>query len=98
MRELVPRIEAEVLDLGITIDQEEVKDALSRNFGEMTDELEVNFTMKAFRGSLKAFVELSEDVATKLLRSGHIKVGWLSCRIRKKTEAEVAYILVRSKK
>lgn len=44
-----------------------------------TGEVKVNLTKKAFRGSLKAYVELSEKLIARLLRIGHLKVRWVTC-------------------
>lgn len=68
-------------------EEDEIKDALRRHFGQsqigkVQDEfmcirmLQTSMTKKAFRGSLQAFVELSEDLAARLIRTGHLKVGY----------------------
>ena len=33
---------------------------------------------------LKAFVELDETLATKAEKAGHIRIGWVSCRIKRR--------------
>lgn len=62
-------------------DEGEVKDAVKKHFGEtQTGEVNVNLTKNFFR-------ELSEELAARLLRSGHLKVWCVSCRFGKKTKA-----------
>ena len=39
-----------------------------------------------YRGNRKAYVLLEEERALKLLRGAHIKIGWVSCRVRRKKE------------
>ena len=39
----------------------------------------------------EAYVDLKETWAFKLLKATHIKIGWVSCRVRKKTVAEWCY-------
>ena len=46
---------------------------------------------KSFRGTKKAFVRLEEAPAHTLLKANHIKIGWVSCRIRRKTEINRCY-------
>ena len=43
-------------------------------------------TKKPLRGMKKAFVRTEEARALKLLKATHIKIGWVSCRVRRKTE------------
>ena len=37
-----------------------------------------------YRGNRKAYVLLGEARALKLLKATHIKIGWVSCRVRRK--------------
>lgn len=46
---------------------------------------------KALRESLKALVELSDELAPRLVHIEHLKVGWVSCRVRKKPEISGCY-------
>lgn len=92
VRELVPRTEVEILDLDETTEEGEIKEALKRHFGlSQLGDVKVNLTKKAFRGNLKGFVELSEELAARLTRTGHLKVGWVSCRVRNKTQTTRCY-------
>lgn len=92
VRELVPRTEVEILDLDEITEEGEIHEALQRHFGEsLTGKVKVDMTKKVYRGTLKAFVELREELAARLIRTGHLKVGWVSCRVRKKAEATKCY-------
>ena len=44
-----------------------------------------------YRGKRKAYVLLEEARALKLLKGAHIKIGCVSCRVRRKTEAKRCY-------
>ena len=39
-----------------------------------------------YRGNRKACVLLEETKALNLLKGAHIKIGWVSCRVRRKKE------------
>lgn len=68
---------------------DEVQQALQSALGnEKKDKLIINMTKKDFRGSLMAFVELEETDAKKLIQLGHLKVGWVRCRIRIKVRVK----------
>ncbi|XP_033225962.1 cellular nucleic acid-binding protein-like [Belonocnema kinseyi] len=53
--------------------------------------MKVSFTKRPFRGNLKAFAELSDELAARLVRAGHLKVGWVSCHVSKRIEAMKCY-------
>lgn len=37
-------------------------------------------------GSLKVYVELSKELAVTLNHTGHLKIGWVTCREKKKVQ------------
>ncbi|XP_033221009.1 mitochondrial 2-oxoglutarate/malate carrier protein-like [Belonocnema kinseyi] len=77
---------AKTSDLDTTCDVAEVTEAVMQHFGEVdVGHIKVNLTKRAFRGNLKAYIKLREELAERLARTGHLKVGWMSCRVRKKT-------------
>ena len=47
-------------------------------------ELKVSLTKTPYRGNRKAYVLLEEVRVIELLKVAHIKIGWLSCRVRRK--------------
>ena len=56
-------------------------------FGQGTElELRVSSSKTPYRGNRKAYVLLEEARALKLLKGAHIKIGWVSCRVRRKKE------------
>lgn len=68
--------EVQVLDLDSETEVEEVEAAMRRHISEtMSGEIKVSMNKKIFRGNLKAFVELSKDLALRLIRTAHLKVG-----------------------
>ena len=87
VRHLIPRIEVEIADREPTIEAEDVEDAV-RSYFEQGPELELRvFLSKTpYRGNRKVYVLLEEARALKLLKGAHIKIGRVSCRVRRKTE------------
>lgn len=87
MRELVPHIELLILDFDKTTEKGKIKNALGRYFGQsQIVHIKVSMIKKAFWGTLKAFLELNEELAARVFHTGYLEVGWVSCPIRKKTE------------
>ena len=56
-----------------------------------SSDVEVSLTKKPFRGTRKTLVKMEEARALKLLKAAHIKIGWVSCRVRRKTEVKRCY-------
>ena len=87
VRHLIPRIEVEIADLEPTIQAEDVEDAVRGCFDQGPElELRVSLSKTPYRGNRKAYVLLEEPRALKLLKGAHIKIGWVSCRVRRKKE------------
>ena len=85
VRHLIPRIEVEIADLEPTIEAKDVEDAVRSLFDEEPElGLRVSLSKTPYRGNRKAYVLLEEARALKLLKGAHIKIGWVSCRVRRK--------------
>lgn len=68
MRKLVTGMEVEVLDLVTTTDVEEVTEIVrSHIVGIDPDSVKVNLTERAFREYLEAYVELTDELAARLI-------------------------------
>ncbi|XP_033222627.1 uncharacterized protein LOC117176484 [Belonocnema kinseyi] len=90
--ELVPHVEVEVLDLYTTTDAAEFEEAGRSHFNRSyVGDVKVSLTKRYFRGNLRVFVELTEALTGRLSRAGHLKVGWVSCRVEKKIERVHCY-------
>ena len=90
VRHLIPRIEVEIADLEPTIEAEDVEDAVRNYFGQGPElELRVSLSKTPHRGKRKAYVLLEEARALMLLKGAHIKIGWISCRVRRKKEKKL---------
>ncbi|XP_033222480.1 uncharacterized protein LOC117176348 [Belonocnema kinseyi] len=92
VRQLSPKCQVEIRDLDISTECDEVKDALKAFLGEdWNDETKINMTKTDFRGSLKAFAVLNETAANKLDKAGHVRIGWVNCRVRIKAQVPRCY-------
>ncbi|CAB0030696.1 unnamed protein product [Trichogramma brassicae] len=46
----------------------------------------VRFLRKAYAGTQTAVIDLPDELAAKALKRGHLRVGWVSCRVRERAE------------
>ena len=73
------------MDVDPTVEEEEVAEAVRSGLREEPSSgVKVSLTRKPFRGTKKAFVRLEEARGLTLLKATHIKIGWVSCRVRRK--------------
>ena len=93
VRHLIPWIEVEIADLEPAIEAEDVKDAV-RSFFDQEPELELSVSLSKtpYRGNRKAYVLLEEARALKLLKGTQIKIGWVSCTVRRKKEVNWCFL------
>ncbi|XP_033221089.1 uncharacterized protein LOC117175492 [Belonocnema kinseyi] len=87
----VPRTSLEIRDLDSLTTEEEVREALTRDLQELTGELKVSLTKPNTRGQIMAIVDVDEQAAEHLLETAHIKVGWVNCRVKKRTMVTRCY-------
>ena len=88
VRHLISGIEVEIADLEPTTGAEDVEDAVRSYFDQGAElELRVSLSETPYRGNRKSNVLLEEARALKLLKGAHIKMGWVSYRVRRKKEA-----------
>lgn len=85
-RELIPRVRLEICDVDCCTTKDEVEEALRRALPERPRNLQVNLTRPNTRQQVAAIVTLDEISAKALLRTARVKVGWVNCRIRRRTE------------
>ena len=84
---LVPTVEAVILEINPTAENEEITEAVRSCLQEETPgEIIVCMRKKPFRGTRKAYVMLEEVSALIVLKAVPIKFGWVSCRVRSKTK------------
>ena len=87
VRHLIPRIEVEIADIEPSIEAEDVENVVRGFFDHGSElDLKVSLTKRPYRENWKAYVLLEEVRALKLLKATHIKIGWVSCRVRRKME------------
>ena len=89
---LVTRIEVETTDLDPSIKGEEVEEAV-REFSQQGPEMELRVALrkKPHRGIRNSYVILEEVRALKPLKAAHIKIGWVSCSVRRKVKTNRCY-------
>lgn len=85
VRSLVPKAQVDIGDIDSATDEAEVKAALDFFFGEAGD-YKINLSRVNRWGNIKAFVEMEESKAVKLDQAGHIRVGWINCRARRRVK------------
>ncbi|XP_046815180.1 uncharacterized protein LOC124422573 [Vespa crabro] len=89
--ELVPRATLEIRDCDCCTFVVEVKEALKRTLPDYAGKLEVKSTNPNARQQHLALVRLKEEAAGKLLKAGRVLVGFVSCRVRRRTEVSRCY-------
>lgn len=86
VRELVPKSSVEITDLDSCSTKEEVEEALRQALGEHQALPYVRLTRPNTRQQIAAIVTIDETGAKALLRMARIKIGWVSCRIRRRVD------------
>ncbi|CAH1107093.1 unnamed protein product [Psylliodes chrysocephalus] len=83
------RIPLYIQDLDAITTQEDVKTAIE----EIIEggEIEVKSLRETIGGRQTALILVDEEKAQKILREGHVKVGWTSCRVRERIAFEKCY-------
>ncbi|CAB0037837.1 unnamed protein product [Trichogramma brassicae] len=77
----------EIKDLDECATKEGIRDALRTQLGRPDLDLDaVRSLRKAYAGTLTAVVALPDDLAAQAIKLGHIRIGWVSCRIRSRVE------------
>lgn len=92
VRQLAPRITLEIMDVDETTGIEEIRAALTEVLGNNNaSDIRIGMSKKSFRGNLIAYVELEASAARKVISEGHIKIGWVRCRVRQKQQVSRCY-------
>ena len=85
VEELVPRIVLEIRDLDRCTSENEVNQALKRDLQDYNDILLFSLTQPNTREQRMAIVTVEASAANRLMTTARIKVGWVNCRIRRRT-------------
>ncbi|CAB0042805.1 unnamed protein product [Trichogramma brassicae] len=82
----------EIKDLNEFATKEEVTAALDALLGVPVSKRDpVKSLRKAYAGTQVAVVALPDDLAATALKLGHVRIGWVNCRIRAREEAARCY-------
>uniref|UniRef100_A0ABD2WB41 CCHC-type domain-containing protein n=1 Tax=Trichogramma kaykai TaxID=54128 RepID=A0ABD2WB41_9HYME len=82
----------EIRDLNECATRTGLAEELARSLGAPHLNEEVIKTLrKAYAGTQSAVAALSDDLAARALKLGHIRIGWVNCRIRGREEATRCY-------
>ncbi|CAB0033706.1 unnamed protein product [Trichogramma brassicae] len=82
----------EIKDLDECATNEEVTAALDALLGVPVSKRDpVKSLRKAYAGTQVAVVALPDDLAATALKLGHVRIGWVNCRIRAREEAARCY-------
>jgi hypothetical protein len=85
VRNLEPRTTLEIRDLDSYSTEAEVEEAVKKNLKEFTGALKVFLSKPNTREQRLAFVEIGTQEASELLKIGRVKVGWVYCRVLRRT-------------
>ncbi|KAL7293226.1 hypothetical protein TKK_0013366 [Trichogramma kaykai] len=78
----------EIRDLDECATREEIRTALYQQLGAANlDPDAVRSLRKAYAGTQTAVIDLPDELAAKAIKLGHLRVGWVSCRVRERAEA-----------
>ncbi|CAB0034431.1 unnamed protein product [Trichogramma brassicae] len=81
----------EIKDLDECVDEAEIATALGALLGVPVSQAAVKSLRRAYAGTRVAVVALPDELAATALKLGHIRIGWVSCRIRGRGEAQRCY-------
>ncbi|CAB0043768.1 unnamed protein product [Trichogramma brassicae] len=78
----------EIRDLDECATKLEICTALCHQLGTANlDPEAVRSLRKAYAGTQTAVIDLPDELVAKALKLGHLRVGWVSCRVRERAEA-----------
>ncbi|CAB0027962.1 unnamed protein product [Trichogramma brassicae] len=82
----------EIRDLDECATKKEIAEELGKSLGAPHLKEDVIKTLrKAYAGTQAAVAALPDDLAAKALKLGHIRIGWVNCRIRGRKDALRCY-------
>ena len=85
IRSITPRITLEILDMDTVTTEQDVEEAINRELQVTIPNLKVGMTKPNSRGQKLGIVDIDAEKATELLNKEKIRIGWIYCRIRKRT-------------
>ncbi|CAB0041060.1 unnamed protein product [Trichogramma brassicae] len=78
----------EIRDLDEGVTKEEICTALCHQLGKVNmDPDVVRYLRKAYVGTQTAVIDLPDELVAKAIKLGHLRVSWVSCRVRERAEA-----------
>ncbi|XP_033225727.1 uncharacterized protein LOC117178409 [Belonocnema kinseyi] len=78
----------EIRNLDSYTTREEPETALKRDLKKLSEQPKVTVSKPNRRGQSLVVIELSAQAANKLLRTEHIKIGWVNCHVRRRIPME----------
>lgn len=81
----------EIRDLDELTTSAEVCDALSKTLEVDIETAAIKSVRKAYNSTQTAVVRLSKSLARKILDSGRLRIGWVSCRVRERVDVRKCY-------
>ncbi|KAL7290663.1 hypothetical protein TKK_0015423 [Trichogramma kaykai] len=88
LRRLYAVLALQIGDLDECATKEEICTALCHQLGMANPVPDaVRSLRKAYAGTQTAVIDLPDELAAKALKLGHLRVGWVSCRVRQRAEA-----------
>ena len=75
----------EIRDMDSLSTVEEVKKAIEVQIKEPIGELKVSLNKPNSRAQIMAIAKISENAANELLKTSRVTIGWVNCRVRRRT-------------
>ena len=91
VKEVVPRVLLEIRDLDSCTSEQEMEQAFKRDLQDYNGFLRLSLTQPNAREQRMAIFTVEASAANKLIATAPIKVGWVNCRIRRRTIVSLGY-------
>lgn len=81
VRCLEPRITLEIRDLDCLTTENEVREAVVRALNNYTGDFKISLSKANSREQRSAYIEIAAREGFELIKTGRIKIGWVSCKV-----------------
>lgn len=72
-------------------EEEEIKSALAVAANAAHTDIQILNIRESFAKTKQALIKVPENIASTLINAGKVRIGWVICRVRKKTRARQCF-------